>query len=380
MAERAGGQLLVVDDDGVNRLVLGRYLQQQGHLVAYAENGRQALELLRAQAFDMMLLDIEMPELNGYQVLEHVLADDRLRDIPIIVTTALDEMDSVVKCIQMGAEDYLTKPVDQVLLKARIDASLEKKRLRDAQRNLLRRMEDELDFARRIQRSILPGELPRTTGCDFGALMVPARAVGGDFYAFIELDENRIGIAVGDVSDKGVPAALFMALTFSLINTEARRSAAPREVLSNVNHYLLSMNESGMFVTVLYGIFDRLTRGFRYARAGHDKPIVLDATGQLIELAVKPGQLLGVLPVIALEEQHIVLPAGGTLLLFTDGATEAMDADGQLFGLERLRAALRANHASRAQDICAEIWRVVRTFSGDRPMHDDVTLVAVKLE
>src|SRR5512136_2386394 len=291
MTDRSGGQLLVVDDDGVNRLVLGRYLQQQGHLVTYAENGRRALELLRAQAFDMMLLDIEMPEMNGYEVLKHVLADTRLRDIPIIVTSALDEMDSVVKCIQMGAEDYLTKPVDQVLLKARIDASLEKKRLRDAQRDLLSKMEAELDFAREIQRSILPGQLPEKAGCDFGALMVPARAVGGDFYAFIELDENRVGIAVGDVSDKGVPAALFMALTFSLINTEARRCSSPRELLSTVNQYLLSMNESGMFVTVLYGIFDRLTREFQYTRAGHDRPIVLDANGQLIELVVEPGQL-----------------------------------------------------------------------------------------
>ncbi len=380
MTEHSGGRLLVVDDDGVNRLVLGRYLQQQGHAVAYAVNGRQALELLRAQAFDMMLLDIEMPEMNGYQVLEQVLADARLRDIPIIVTSALDEMASVVKCIQMGAEDYLTKPVDQILLKARIDASLEKKRLRDAQRDLLSKMEAELDFARKIQRSILPSQLPQKHGCDFGALMVPARAVGGDFYAFIELDENRLGIAVGDVSDKGVPAALFMALTFSLINTEARRTSSPRDVLCNVNQYLLSMNESGMFVTVLYGILDRLTREFRYARAGHEKPIVLDADGQPLDLVARPGQLLGVLSELALEEQHISLPAGGTLLMFTDGATEAMDADGQLFGQERLRAALRANHAAQAQNICAEIWRVIQTFSGDRPAHDDVTLVAVKLE
>ncbi len=140
------------------------------------------------------------------------------------------------------------------------------------------------------------------------------------------------------------------------------------------------MNQSGMFVTVLYGVFDRLTREFQYARAGHDKPIVLDANGQAIELAVKLGQPLGLLSAPALDEQHIVLPAGGTLLMFTDGVTEAMDADGQLFGLKRLRTALQANHAGRAQSICAEIWRVVQTFSGDRPAHDDVTLVAVKLE
>jgi len=380
MADHSGGQLLVVDDNGVNRMVLGRYLQQLGHIVAYAENGHQAVEMLHAQPFEMVLLDIEMPEMNGYQVLEYVLSNFRLRDIPIIVTSALDEMDSVVKCIQMGAEDYLTKPVDQVLLKARVEASLEKKRLRDAQRDLLRKMEAELDFAREIQRSILPNQLPRKNGYDFGALMIPARAVGGDFYALIELDENRVGIAVGDVSDKGVPAALFMALTFSLLNTEAWRSPSPRDVLANINQYLLSMNESGMFVTLLYGILNRLTREFWYARAGHDKPIVLDADGHLLELAAGLGQVLGVLPAPDLDEKRISLPAGSTLFMFTDGVTEAMDADGQLFGRERLQTVLQANHLSRAQSLCSEIWRAVKTFSGDQPAHDDVTLVAVKLE
>jgi len=140
------------------------------------------------------------------------------------------------------------------------------------------------------------------------------------------------------------------------------------------------MNQAEMFVTVLYGVFDRITREFWCSRAGHDKPIVLDANGQPIELVIKPGQLLGVLPAPALDEQHIILPAGGTLLMFTDGVTEAMDAGGQLFGLEWLRTVLRANCKAGAQSICTEIWRAVKIFSGDQPTHDDVTLVAVKLE
>ncbi len=380
MANQTGGHLLVVDDNTVNRLVLGRYLEQQAHTVAYAENGRQALEMLRAQTFDMLLLDIEMPEMNGYQVLEQMRSDVRLRDMPTIVTSALDEMDSVVRCIQMGAEDYLTKPVDQVLLKARIDASLEKKRLRDGQRDLLRKMEAELDFARKVQRSILPAQLPRIMGCDFGALMIPARAVSGDFYQFIELDESRVVVAVGDVSDKGVPAALFMALTYSLINAEARRTLSPREALVHVNRYLLNMNEAGMFVTVLYGILDRAAREFWYARAGHDQPIVLDADGQPLEIEHRAGQVLGILPAPDLDEARIALPANSTLFMFTDGATEAMDAEGRLFGLDRLRATLQAHHHASAQDICAEVWNVIEEYADHQPPRDDVTLVAIKLE
>jgi adenylate cyclase len=133
------GHLLVVDDNKVNRLLLGRGLEQQGHTVSFAEHGRLALEMLRAQSFDLVLLDIQMPEMNGYQVLEQITNDLHLRHLPVIMTSAVDELDSVVRCIEMGAEDYLIKPVNAVLLRARINASLEKKRLRDQQRELIRK-------------------------------------------------------------------------------------------------------------------------------------------------------------------------------------------------------------------------------------------------
>ncbi len=130
------GHLLVVDDNRVNRLLLVHGLEQQGHEAASAENGRQALEMLKVRPYDLVLLDIEMPELDGFQVLGALLADPGLRDIPVIMTSASDELDRVVKCIEMGAEDFLTKPLNPVLLRARVNASLEKKRLRDQQRKL----------------------------------------------------------------------------------------------------------------------------------------------------------------------------------------------------------------------------------------------------
>jgi adenylate cyclase len=138
-AAAISGRLLVVDDNKVNRLLLGRGLEQQGHAVAFASNGREALEMLRAGHYDLILLDIQMPELDGYQVLEQVRTDLHLRDVPVIMTSSLDELDSVVKCIELGAEDYLTKPLNPILLRARVNASLEKKRLRDQQRELIRK-------------------------------------------------------------------------------------------------------------------------------------------------------------------------------------------------------------------------------------------------
>jgi adenylate cyclase len=176
----AAGQLLVVDDNKVNRLLLGRGLEQQGHKVTFAENGRQALELLRAKSFDLVLLDIQMPEMDGYQVLEQMAKDLHLRGVGVIVTSALEEIDSVVKCIEMGAEDYLTKPVNPVLLRARISASLEKKRLRDQQRELIRKFAT-AEVAEDLEAS----------GFALGGRFVEATAMFSDIRGFTTISESQ---------------------------------------------------------------------------------------------------------------------------------------------------------------------------------------------
>jgi class 3 adenylate cyclase len=174
------GRLLVVDDNKVNRLLLGRGLEQQGHQVAFAENGRQALELLHQGEFDLMLLDIQMPEMDGYQVLEKVSCDLNLRDIPVIVTSALEELDSVVRCIEMGAEDYLIKPVNPVLLRARIGAGLEKKRLRNQQRELIKRFAT-AEVAQDLEES----------GFSLGGRFIEATTMFSDIRCFTTLAESQ---------------------------------------------------------------------------------------------------------------------------------------------------------------------------------------------
>src|SRR5512138_1456368 len=174
------GHLLVVEENKVNRILLARGLESYGHKIQIAENGRQALEKLRSDSFDLVLLDIEMPEMNGYQVLETCLQDVELRDIPIIMTSSLDEIDSVVKCVELGAEDYLNKPVNPILLRARINASLEKKRLRDEQRKLFR------TFATRE----VADELLKT-GFSLGGSFVNASVMFADIRSYTSYSEQE---------------------------------------------------------------------------------------------------------------------------------------------------------------------------------------------
>ena len=242
-------------------------------------------------------------------------------------------------------------------------------------------LERELDVARRIQRSLLPRALPRHPGCDFGALMVPMSAVGGDFYDFMPLGDDRLGIVVGDVSDHGVPAALFMAITVTLLRAECRRETAPDAVLRQVSQQLLLVNEAEMFVTALYGIFDLRTRAFTYARAAHEHPLLFDAAGAPLPLPRGRGQLLGLTEDPAIDVQQLVVPAGGTLLLYTDGVREATAPDGALFGAEGLRAAVTACRPGQAtaQAVCEEVLLKVAAHRGNAPQQDDITLVAIRV-
>jgi adenylate cyclase len=174
------GNILIVEDNRVNSLLLSRGLQQLGHAIAFAEHGREALDLLRTRDFDLMLLDVLMPELDGYEVLAELQRDPRLRDLPVIVTSSLDELDSVVKCVEMGAEDYLTKPVNPVLLNARISASLEKKRLRDQQRELISKF-----ATKEVADDLL------TSGFSLGGKHVDASAMFCDIRSFTTIVEAR---------------------------------------------------------------------------------------------------------------------------------------------------------------------------------------------
>lgn len=242
------------------------------------------------------------------------------------------------------------------------------------------KLERELQLAAQIQLSILPRALPQLPGYGFGAQIVPARHVGGDLYDFIPLSDDTLGIVIGDVSDKGVPAAIFMAQTHALIRAEARQNRSPRETLERVNCYLLEMNAQGLFVTVLYGILHRAARVFEYARAGHELPIIRRDDGTLFTPPQGEGAPLGIFDFVILDEASVTLSPGSTMLLLTDGVTEAMNPAREQFGIGRIQSVVEKNARDDAQALCDHMLRALEIFRGAAPVHDDITLVTIQAQ
>ena len=242
----------------------------------------------------------------------------------------------------------------------------------------LSKLEYELSLAGDIQKSMLPSSIPRLEGYEFCATMLPAKSVGGDFFDFIPLGENLLGIAVGDVSDKGIPAALFMAMVRSLLRAEAHPGRSPKKVLRSVNLHLMDMNDKGMFVTILFGVLNAITHQFQYARAGHEIPILFDGQGSFKRLPKANGHVLGVFEEIALDEQTVELSKGNMLLLCSDGITDAPNRQNVNFGFDGLAGTVCQMINPSASVVCGELFKAVNKHRAGSLQYDDMTVVVMR--
>jgi sigma-B regulation protein RsbU (phosphoserine phosphatase) len=385
----ADSALLVVDDNEDNRYTLTRRLQREGYAnLTSAADGREALELLGTRGFDLVLLDVMMPGLTGHEVLERMRADPRLRHVPVIMISALDEIESVIRCIELGAEDYLPKPFNPTLLRARVGASLEKKRLRDELVGSLNQIETELQAARDIQLSMVPTDFAAPTArrpVELFATLEPARKVGGDLYDFFWGEDGRLYFVIADVSDKGAPAALFMARTKTMIRLVATLSRGtnvslePGRIIGKVNEELCLDNRLGMFVTVFFGILDPVSAVVSFCNAGHNPPYIVSGVDGVAAIDGPRSKPLGIRPTFAYETGTHKLAPGDCVFLFTDGITEAMDPAGKLFSEERLESALRSLAGEPARTIVCTVIEKVRAFAADAPQSDDIAAMTIRL-
>jgi serine phosphatase RsbU (regulator of sigma subunit) len=383
--------ILIVDDEPFNVDYLEQELEEADHETSVAANGQEALDEVQRHAPDLILLDIMMPVMDGFEVLSRLKANPATRDIPVIVVSAQNDLRSVVRGIQLGAEDYLPKPFEPTLLHARISSSLEKKRLRDLEQLYLKGLQRELEIGRQIQLGFLPSELPQVAGWEIAAYFKAAHEVAGDFYDAFLLPDGNLAVVIGDVCGKGVGAALFMTLFRSLIRATATSNISGSEkdsvtlsladrlhhVISFTNNYLVEIHGGAtMFATIFIGFFDLQTGRLSYINAGNERPLLLEQGGTVT--ALQPtGPLVGVIPAATFAVEEIVLKKNDLLLTFTDGIPDACNKANDSWGRECLLKLLKQSDTTPAR-LLAQIEEQLRQFIGTADQFDDITLLAIK--
>ena len=376
-------KILVVDDEpDVQPLFMQRMRRdiRAGHYeLVFAQNGVEALEMLNQDSgIDMVITDINMPKMDGLTLLEQIPSVDP--NIRSIIISAYGDMKNIREAMNRGAFDFVTKPLDFEDLQVTIERTLRhvlEWREALSYRDQLVALQNELNIASQMQQSILPAQFPRGPDFQVYASMTPARNVGGDFYDIVHLEDNRIGVAIADVSDKGVPAALYMMSSRTLLKGAAIGCESPSQVLDEVNGLLQDDSDTGMFVTLFYGIYDPATNEFTYANGGHNPPLIVHADGSSTVLAMTGGVALGVVPSIQYEQTTVALSPGDTILLYTDGVTDATNEEGEFFGLERLQATFAGNPPRDSRAANDAVFEALQNFVGDVAQADDITCLAL---
>ncbi|MBP7937676.1 MAG: fused response regulator/phosphatase [Phycisphaerae bacterium] len=370
-------RVLIVDDVKANVDVLVQALRND-HKLSVALDGEAALRSVEKNPPDLVLLDIVMPGLDGYEVCRRLRATSATQDIPVMFLSSLEEVRNKTLGFEVGGNDYLTKPFEILEVKARVRSLLKAKAYSDAVKE---KIAAELAIARDIQLGILPSNIAACvadTNLEVCAILEPAREVGGDLYEVLRLDDGRVLVAVGDVSGKGIPAALFMAVTTTLLRTMARQHHQPEEILLQVNDALAMQNPRGMFVTLLCMIVDPATGIVACANAGHPSPVLVRPGAAPCVTLGSTAMVSGIMAGTAIGGETMELQPGDTLVLYTDGVTEAFDAAGTMFEEAQLLRCLGHASGQTAGETASIVLEAVRRHAGDHPQSDDITVVTVR--
>ncbi len=381
-------KIMVVDDEpDLESLIRQRFRRQirdSEYDFVFAANGLEALSrLLEFPDINIILSDINMPEMDGLTLLAK-LNELKNPALKTVIVSAYGDMDNIRTAMNRGAFDFVTKPVDFIDLETTIKKTIhELEILRQAQQehDQLVAIQQDLVVARNIQQSILPKvfpPFPERNDFDIYAGMTPAKEVGGDFYDFFLIDKERLGLVIGDVSGKGIPAAIFMAVSRTLLKATAMKGLPPSECLAYVNDLLCLESTASMFVTIFYGIFNTTTGELEYSNGGHNPPYILKADGKVQLLEMAGGIALGVMEEMSYDVKRIELQPGNGIFLYTDGVTEAFNADGVMYTDQRLEQLLTGQNSQPIKAIVQKVFQDVSDFSTGIEQSDDITILSMR--
>lgn len=372
--------ILIVDDTVANLTLLSQMLTSQGYSVRAVTSGARALESARLLPPDLILLDIRMPGMSGFEVCEQLKSREATRDIPVIFISALDDVRDKVHGFQVGGIDYITKPfqLEEVLVRTRTHLAM--RSLQHQLQEANRKMALELALAGQMQRHFMPGRLPQPPGWELTASLQPARETSGDFYNAFTLPNDHVALLIADVVDKGVGAALFMAYCCSLLRTTVgEHPDQPARVFNQINQHLLADTTTHQFVTLFYGLLNTSSGMLSYCNAGHLPPLLFSAkpSGSVRKLLFT-GMPLGIEEDATWQEVQIQVDPGDLLLLYTDGVTDATNSQQESFGEGCLIDAMHRRLGEPVQKVQQGLLADLQSFVGESDQFDDIALLLVR--
>jgi len=381
-------KILVVDDEpDLESLILQKFrskIKAKEYEFHFAENGEEALKKIANDGtIDLILTDINMPVMDGLTLLSKI-NDLNNKLLKSVIVSAYGDMENIRTAMNRGAYDFITKPIDLKDLEITIEKSLKEIEIYKqaiVSHNKLVALQQELDIANVIQTSILPKTFPPFPDrkeFEIYAKMLPAKEVGGDLYDFFLIDKYRLGVVIGDVSGKGIAAALLMAVCKTLLKATAYKGMPADNILSEVNNILFEESPSNMFVTVFYGVLDTRSGAFEYSNGGHNSPYLISTDGKVQPLADIGGMLLGALKDMEYESNVIMLKPGESLFFYTDGVTEAFNKDNEEYKESRLEKVLEGKQSLNITDLVNVVFDDVQNFTNDVDQSDDITCLALK--
>lgn len=375
--------ILIIDDTPSNLSLLTQMLSTRGYGVRAVTNGQRALESASVVPPDLILLDIRMPGLNGFEVCQELKSRETTRDIPVIFISALDDVQDKIRGFKVGGVDYITKPFQLEEVLARTETHLDLRNLQRQLQDANRKMAAELALASQMQANFMPSRLPTPPGWQVSAHLRPARQTSGDFFDVFSLPNGRLALLIADVVDKGVGAALFMAYCWSLIRTYAdEHQEVPEKVFEQVNRRILTDTGTSQFVTLFYGVLDPGSGDLLYSNAGHLPPLLFRPSSPAwLQKLPRTGIPLGIYEDHTWSQSALLIEPGELLVLYTDGITDAIDTHEQVFGEARLRQVVQdllARQEPSAQEVKAAILDAVQKFTGEAQQFDDMALVVLR--
>ena len=382
-------RILSVDDEQDLEVLLTHYFRRKirkgEYEFTFAHNGLEALKLMVEQPnFDIILSDINMPEMDGLTLLSKI---DELRNPAqqCIMVSSYGDMKNIRTAMNRGAFDFATKPIDMDDLSATIEKAIEQiEFVKKTQQEhfQLQSLQSDLATAGEIQKAILPCKFPPfkelASVLDIYASMTPAKEIGGDFYDFFRINEDKIGFVIADVSGKGIPAALFMAVSNTLLRSVAMATETTNECMDEVNRLLCKASVNSMFVTMFYGILNHKTGDIDFTNAGHNPAYILHEDGTVEKVKQFPNFVAGGIEGFVYKNNTTHLNPGEAIVLYTDGVTEAFNEKDEPFGEERLEDSLAELYYEDAKTIIEEVHNDLGEFIGDTTQSDDITMLVIK--